>query len=445
MVFTLALTLAVNSRFVERFYLHSQSRYVRQVGEQLLFYLDQGMTPEYAVSILEEKEKVLITYSENFSDSELLSNDLREKFRQKGLGFEKFWLWNQDYESAMENGSKLRFYQQDRLNYGILTEYLSSDSGMFCIASIVPNTDEAVSIINQFLAILIAGSSVIAAGLMYILVRHITNPLKEMEEFSRRIASQDYGTPLVIRTKDELEVAADSMNQMSQSIQLYQKMLIEKNRQMEQLMDNVAHDLKTPISLVGLYASGIRDGLDDGTFLDTVIRQNSRMSQLVEQLLSLSRIGQKSYPHEDIYLDRLLEEQIGELRILADKRGLRITTSIAPDSVMAGNEELISTLFINLLSNSVKYGAGGSIKILLKPCDSGFQFSISNQFLTENLDMDRIWEPFYVGEASRNQALSGTGLGLPIVKRIADQCGYQASCAAKDGEICFTIIFNTIH
>ena len=89
-------------------------------------------------------------------------------------------------------------------------------------------------------------------------------------------------------------------------------MLLEKNRQMEALLDNVAHDLKTPISLIGTYASGMQDGLDDGTFLDTIIRQNTKMAQLAEKLLGLSRIGQKDYPEETIALDRLLQNQIEE-------------------------------------------------------------------------------------------------------------------------------------
>lgn len=60
-----------------------------------------------------------------------------------------------------------------------------------------------------------------------------------MEEFSRRITGQDYGSRLVIRTNDELETVAGSMNRMSQSIKEYQDMLLGKNRQMEALLDNV--------------------------------------------------------------------------------------------------------------------------------------------------------------------------------------------------------------
>ena len=443
MAFTLILSLVVNSKIVGKYYLRSQKHYIQDIGSQLITLFESGTTPENAVRILEEQEKVLVVYSSNTSDSEALSNELREQFRQKGLGFQKFWLWEQDYQDAVEHGMKLRLYQQEKLKYGILAEYMFTDKGMFAIAAVVPNTEETVGILNQFLIILLSISSVVAVVLMYILVRHITNPCKEMEEFSRRISGQDYGSRLVIHTNDELETVADSMNRMSQSIKEYQDMLLGKNRQMEALLDNVAHDLKTPISLIGTYATGMQDGLDDGTFLDTIIRQNAKMARLTEQLMGLSRIGQKKYSEETIALDRLLQDQVEEQRISAVQRNLGISTSIEPDRYIRGNAELISTIFSNLLSNAIKYAAesGPGIEIRLYGNDAGCHFTISNQLQAGNLDLDRIWEPFYVGESSRNQNLSGTGLGLPIVKKIAEQCGYGINCTAEDGRIKITVIF----
>ena len=99
-------------------------------------------------------------------------------------------------------------------------------------------------------------------------------------------------------------------------------MLQAKNQQMEQLLSDVAHDLKTPISLIGMYSSGIRDGLDDGTFLETIIQQNSRMSQMTERLLNLSGIERKEYPLTTIRLDLLLFECIAEQKLFLSKRGL---------------------------------------------------------------------------------------------------------------------------
>ena len=68
---------------------------------------------------------------------------------------------------------------------------------------------------------------------------------------------------------------------MGNQITAYQKSLQNKNEQMEQLLDNVAHDLKTPVSLIRLYADGIKDGLDDGTFLDTIMQDVYKRQVLI--------------------------------------------------------------------------------------------------------------------------------------------------------------------
>ena len=237
-------------------------------------------------------------------------------------------------------------------------------SNLYAVAAIIPNTADFIGIINRFSILLHVISLVIAVVLLYLLVKHITNPLRRMERFSQEIARQEYGS-LHISTRDELEHVADSMNQMSISIQQYQKMLQAKNQQMEQLLNDVAHDLKTPISLIGMYSSGIQDGLDDGTFLETIIQQNNRMSQMTERLLNLSGIERKEHPLTTIRLDLLLSECIGEQKLFLSKRGLSLNTAVTPNLEITGNAELVTELFSNLLSNAVKYAASGTVHAVL--------------------------------------------------------------------------------
>ena len=247
---------------------------------------------------------------------------------------------------------------------------------------------------------------------------------------------------MTVQTHDELERVADSMNEMCMSIQQYQKELLIKNQQMEQLLNDVAHDLKTPVSLIGIYADGIRDGLDDGTFLETIAQQNARMAQMIEQLLNLSRIGQKNYPSGKIKLDILLRQCMEEQKVFLQERKLILKDNIVPNAEIDGNAELIRTLFSNLLSNAVKYASAPDIEIELSQNEEGtYHFFISNALENEDLDIEQIWVPFYVGEASRNKSLSGTGLGLSIVKKIVVQCGYKIQCRKKDGKIIFEMDF----
>lgn len=439
LVITLALSIFVNTQVVERYYLRRQTGYVEAAGQRLEALIGRGMGPGEAAEALEETEKVLVVWAANTSDYDGLSEELREKFRRKGLGFHKFWLWDQDYISAVRDGRKFRLYRQDKLNYGILVEYIPLGENLYAVAAIVPEAGDFVRIVNGFGLALYALSLAAAMAFIWFLVRHITNPLGRMEEFARGISRREYGE-LEVRTGDELETVAESMNRMSRDIQEYQRRLLDKNREMEELLDNVAHDLKTPIALIGAYAEGIRDELDDGTFVGTIIRQNRKMALLVERLLDLSRIGQREYLQEEVALDRILLGHLEEQRILAEQRELEINTNVVSDAVVSGNEELISAVFSNLLSNAAKYAEKGRVEIALTPRDGRYCFRISNEFCGE-MDLARIWEPFYVGERSRNQALTGTGLGLPMVKKIAERCGYQTGCGRDGSRVWFEVVF----
>lgn len=440
LLFTLVITLFVNSQIAEKFYLYEQREYILKIGDQLEMELKNGSTPQQAVQTIEEQEKVLIAYSEEITASDVLAYELRENFRQKGLGFQKFWLWDQDYETALQKGSQFRLYSQSKMNYSILVLYLPLESGMYAIAAIVPDATGFISIINQISFMIFSFAIVLAIILIFILTRHITRPLAEICAYTKKISSRNY-QPLYIKTGDELEDVANSLNDMARDIEQYQEMLEQKNEQMKQLLSNVAHDLKTPISLIGMYTTGIKDGLDDGTFLDTIIRHNDKMSGIVEKLLHLSRIEQKEHPHEELLLDDLLMQCIEEQKFLFDQRNLEVRENIQSGLIFDGNRELLSEMFSNLLSNAAKYAASGYVTVELVQRDQGYLFCITN--CTNNMDLDTsmIWQPFYVGETSRNKELSGTGLGLPIVKKIADQFHYSVSCHQVGQDISFEIVF----
>lgn len=437
---TLAGTWFANSKVVERFYLHSQREYLQKISAQLEFEIKKGTDPDEIVQKIEKTEKVLIVYSEKTDNPEQLANELREAFKQKGLGFQKFWMWEKDYQMTVQNGSRFRLYSQDKMNYSILVQYISLSSGLYAVAAIVPDAQGFIKIINHISFLIYTFAILIAIILIYVLTKHITNPLTEVTEFTKRISANEY-QPLQIRTGDELEAVANSLNEMLYGIEQYQKLLKEKNEQMEQLLSNVAHDLKTPISLVGIYAAGMKDGLDDGTFLDTIIRQNGKMSQIAEKLLQLSRIERKEQTCEKVALDKVLLKCIEEQECLFVQRGLEISKEIESDVNVLGDEELLGELFSNLLSNAAKYASDGCVKVKLYRLEEKNTFQILNKTENVDLDINNIWKPFYVGESSRNKELSGTGLGLSIVKKVAEQFYYNVSCVLKDNEICFEVDF----
>ena len=149
---------------------------------------------------------------------------------------------------AVENGSQFRLYSQNKMNYSILVQYLTLESGLYAIAAIVPDAQGVINLVNHISFLIYALAILVAIILIFILTKHITKPLEEMQVFTRKIASQTY-QPLQIKTGDELEDVANSLNDMANEIERYQKKLEEKKPVVFCGDLNVAHkeiDLKNP-------------------------------------------------------------------------------------------------------------------------------------------------------------------------------------------------------
>lgn len=432
------LTLLVNFKFADRYYLHKKkeelSNLCREVENQ------NGLNPK-DLKELEEQYQAVIVRVEDTSDNVKLNERLRAAFLEKGMGLGKFWLWEKDYESAVEQGGQMRIYNQGHLNYSILVEYKKLGSDFLGVAMIIPNTVPMIRIINWFTASFLTVALLLMLSLLYFLVRKITAPLKALSDMAGELAQGNFKT-VQIQTGDEIEALAERFNDMSSGLKKAQEALTEKNRQMERLLSNVSHDLKTPISIIQAYTCGMKDGLDDGTFLDTVIEQNENLSVLVEKLLDLSRIGQRISEPEKFNADELLETVIKEQRAAMEARGIHCRENIVkPSQIFASKDETL-ILLRNLVTNAVKYADGDQIFIELYPENCGVIFRTANRLHEDSgLDFNQVWEPFYVGEVSRNRYLSGTGLGLAIVKEIAEQQGLLYSCWKENREIYFEIRF----
>lgn len=438
--FSCILSILFNTRFLERYYLVQKRNAITGICDELTNKIRRGDSPDDAVSRLESSEKVVIVRIDGPSeiDNDELNDEIRTAFLDKGMGFQKYWLWEEDYKKVLNGENKLRLYKQDKLNYSLLIEYTQIDSILFAVSMVIPNIGDAFNIINPFLIGVNVAGIVLAIILIIILIKRITRPLLEFEHFASHMKENEF-IPLNIHTKDELESAADSLNVMGRQIISYQDSLHEKNRQMEQLLDNVAHDLKTPVSLIKLYADGMQDGLDDGTFLKTIQEENQQMAEMVEKLLYVSRIGKKAIEYETVDLSSMLETLIDECTFLAKESKICFSARMEGSILIESSEEMIRSLFANLITNAVKYSSGTQIDIVLEKTETNIGFAITNETDNAELDLSQIWMPYYVGEQSRNKQLSGSGLGLAIVSKVCEQLNYSVQCSLDNNRITFIV------
>lgn len=297
------LCVLLNNTLIGRYYTYQKKKQMNQIAGQLL---RDGFPQEAWIEELEKEHHVIIVTVEQNDDINGLNERLKQAFLDKGLGIAKYWLWDKDYEKAIQKGRFIRLYRQDKVNYDLAVLYTSFNGSFIGIASVIPNMEETIALINKSTILIFSGGLFCIIFICILLVKKITDPLKQMTEFAARIARQDYGA-ISLHTRDELETVSDSMNQMSDSIHETHELLELKNHQMEELLNNVSHELKTPISLIKAYASGIQDGMDDGTFLDTIIHQNNRMGELTEKLLFMSGMERKQSRRTLVNLTELLD------------------------------------------------------------------------------------------------------------------------------------------
>jgi len=201
---------------------------------------------------------------------------------------------------------------------------------------------------------------------------------------------------------------------------------------------NVSHELRSPLaSLLGFIETLQGPAKDDASarerFLKIMAGEASRMSRLIDDLLSLSRVQAQEHvrPKDSVDIDRLLGNICDAMRLRASQRGSAIELSCPPDlPEIAGDADQLQEVFQNLLDNAIKYGAPQTVitvtaqRIARVPetATAGIRVAVHNDgepIAPEHLP--RLTERFYRADKARSREIGGTGLGLAIVKHILNR------------------------
>ncbi|MCX7661818.1 MAG: ATP-binding protein, partial [Candidatus Omnitrophica bacterium] len=201
---------------------------------------------------------------------------------------------------------------------------------------------------------------------------------------------------------------------------------LEKIRQ--DFVANVSHELRTPISSIKGYAETLLEGaMEDKEnrkeFLNIIYKDATRLANLIEDLLDLSKIesGKMKMHFEALDLRPIVESALNILENNIKEKKLSVTIDISEDlPKVLIDEKRILQVFLNLLDNAVKYTPqNGRINIRAYPADEYVQVEISDTGIgIPEKDLPRIFERFYRVDKARSRELGGTGLGLSIVKHI---------------------------
>ncbi len=206
---------------------------------------------------------------------------------------------------------------------------------------------------------------------------------------------------------------------------------------------NVSHELRTPLTTVKSYAetlAGMSEQEVQIKFLNTIIRETDRMTRIVKDLLTLSRLDEETdaLPRsEDIDLEAFVGDIAERLRISAEKKNQTLVyKALNKTPMFRSDKDKLEQVVINIISNAVKYtSAGGKIEVFTGRLYNDLYIKVTDNGIgipKENLP--RIFERFYRVDKARSRGTGGTGLGLAIAKQIMDGLGGRISITSEYGK-----------
>ena len=268
-------------------------------------------------------------------------------------------------------------------------------------------------LVAMFLALLIS----IVFGIIF--ARGLVDPINRMTKTARAIKEGDLSARTRLSGEDEVSRLGETFDAMADAI--------EKDRRMERrLTTDVAHELRTPLMAIQATIEAIVDGVfePDAERLGTIDAEVQRLSRLVDALLKLSRLENRKIPMNKrrLNLGDLLTDIIGTHEAYVREAGLDLVFEAEDNVEVFGDADMLRQATANLISNAVRYTPEGSITVRVERGETMASISVADTGIgltPEECKM--VFSRFWRGDAGRNRAQGGLGIGLSVVKEIVDR------------------------
>lgn len=291
-----------------------------------------------------------------------------------------------------------------------------------------------LSSVNRALVIAVISATGAAVMLTIMLSRRILRPIEELILGARNLGKGDLDYRVPIRLNDEIGEMAIAFNTMAENLSHLEKLR-------RQMVSDVAHELRTPISNIRGYLEAIQDGLATPSrqIIDSLHEEILILSRLVDDLqdLALAEAGKLHMDFKWVALEPLFKRTTHSLLPALKEKSLQFTEIIAPSlpSVYV-DPERIAQVLRNLLVNAITYtGDGGSIEVSVQDTGSSLRILVQDTGIgISSKDTAMIFERFYRVDPSRTRQTGGAGLGLAIAKQLVQAHGGEVGVESEIGK-----------
>lgn len=298
------------------------------------------------------------------------------------------------------------------------------------------------NLITAMIVILIMVGTLITAWVN----KDIYQPIKELSHAMQRIATGDFDYRLTTDGKGEISELYSNYEQMRLQLKENAEEKAQNEKKSKELVSNITHDLKTPITSIKGYVEGIMDGVADtpekmDKYIKTIYNKANDMDRLINELTIYSGIDTNKIPYHFhiINVADYFEDCVEEVGLDLESKDIKLNyTNLAPTSTcIVADPEQLKKVINNIISNSVKYMGHSHGEIDIRILDEGESVRIEIEDDGKGIaakDIGNIFERFYRTDASRNSTQGGSGIGLSIVKKIIEDHGGYIWATSKEGE-----------
>ena len=276
----------------------------------------------------------------------------------------------------------------------------------------------------------------------YWLMRRSLWPVDEITKQAEGITSTNLSERLPeVRTGDEIERLSTALNRMIERLD-------QAFQHVHRFSADASHELRTPLTILQLELEAIvqNQTLSPGLAeqIGSVLEETHRMSRIVENLLTVSRLdaGEMRMETKQLDLGQLVASTADQMKLLAEEKRIALLSDLATGVWVEGHRTYLQQVIVNLLDNAIKYTQeGGQVAVCVRRNASTALLEVSDNGAGIPSDaLPHVFERFYRTDKARSRDSGGAGLGLAIVKAICSAHGARVSVLSKEGNgSCFTI------
>ncbi|WP_448915015.1 sensor histidine kinase [Eubacterium ramulus] len=449
------LCWVLNTTLLPRYYMHNK--------KEVLMENYQTISNASAQNELESDE-FAVTFDNLCSNGNIMALILQQDGKVLRSSVNDLDALRTEFWDVLLHGDKMEVLYSNK-QYQLLrktdtrldSEYLVlvgvlENGDMVLMRTAVESIRESAAISNRFL--LFAGAAAIVASLLvaFFTTRHITKPLQQLTDISKRMVDLDFNAKYESDQSNsyEVEELGNHINRLSENLERTISELktanvelqddIEKKIQIDEMrkefLSNVSHELKTPLALIQGYAEGLQECINDDAesrefYCDVIIDEADKMNRMVKKLLTLNQLefGNDQVIMERFDMTELIRGVANSTRILMEQKGIRLELENSEEAWVWGDEFKVEEVITNYMSNAINHADGEKlIRVFYTRSEDKLRVSVFNtgQPIPEE-DIEKIWVKFYKVDKARTREYGGSGIGLSIVKAIMDsfhqRCG----------------------